>query len=138
MKEIAHKVKFLEPVDVGKIKVERDHYFPNAYIIDLPLDAQPDHAWQDIFDREWRMSRQLWERKIFVIGDKLRLVTTANEIENKLEWIRKIVEQTNKEIDEYNNMAPIEKELCKQIPEENVKECIERIRETLKEVLRAY
>lgn len=138
MKEIARKVKFLNPVNVDKIAVERDYYFPNAFIIDLPLDAPPDHAWQDIFEREWKMSRRLWERKIFVVGDKLRLVTTKNEIENKLDWIKKVVEQTNKEIDGYNQTFRVEKELSKQIPEEEVKECIERIRETLKEVLRTY
>jgi len=136
--KIASKVDFLNPIDVDKVTVERDYYFPNAYVIDLPLNAPPDHAWQDIFERECRVSTQFWERKIFVMGDKLRLVTTENEIEDKLGWIKKVVEQTNRKIDEYNRTFRVEKELCKKIPEEDAKECIERIRETLKQVLRTY
>jgi len=79
MKEIAKKVKLSKPFDVDKITIKRDRYFPSAYIIDLPLDSIPDHIWQDIFERTWKASRHLWDRKLFVISDKLRLVTTADK-----------------------------------------------------------
>ena len=87
MKETVKQVKLLEPVDVDNITIKRDHYFRKAYIIDLPLDSTPDHVWQDIFEREWKSSRHLWDRKLFTIGDKLRLVTTANEIAEKAEHV---------------------------------------------------
>jgi len=126
------KVKLLEPVDANKINITRDHYFSNAYIIDLPLDSVPDHAWQDIFDREWKMSRRLWDRKLFIIGDKLRLITTPNEMEEKLGWIKELIELTNKGIDEYNRIAPIEKQLEKQETLEDERTFIESVRDVLR------
>jgi hypothetical protein len=110
MKQIVKKVKLLTPFDVENITINRDRYFPNAYIIDLPLDSIPDHIWQDIFERTWKSSRHLWDRKLFVIGDRLRLVTTANEFGDKLDWIEQVINETNKNIDEYNRLNQLEKE----------------------------
>ena len=132
MKELAKKVKFSESIDVDKINIVKDHYFPNAYIIDLPLNSIPDHAWQDVFEREWKMSRRLWERKIFVMGDKLRLITTPNELAEKLDWVKQIIERTNKAIEEYNRVAPLEKQLRKQVSVAEEKMVIESIRDMLR------
>lgn len=105
MKEKIKEVKLLKPFDVDKITIKRDSYFPNAYIIDLPLDSMPDHVWQDIFERAWKSSRHLWDRKLFVLSDKLRLVTSVDEFEDKLNWIEQVIKETNKTIDEYNRVA---------------------------------
>jgi len=137
MKEIVKKVKLLRPFDVENITIRRDRYFPNAYIIDLPLDSIPDHIWQDIFERTWKSSRHLWDRKLFVIGDKLRLVTTANEFGDKLDWIEQVIDETNKNIDEYNRLNRLEKETG--IKEEKHRQELwkEKARiETIKETLR--
>ena len=61
-------------IEADKIVIKKDHYFSNAYIIDRPLDSIPDHIWQDIFERQWKSSRHLWDRKLSVVGNKLRLV----------------------------------------------------------------
>ena len=108
MDGIVKKVALLKPFDINKINIKRDRYFSNAYIIDLPLDSMPDHVWQSIFEQKWKSSRHLWDRKLFVIGDKLRLVTSPDNFEEKLEWIEQVIEATNKAIDEYN--AAIEEE----------------------------
>ena len=101
MKELVRKVALLEPADVGTVEISRDHYFPRAYAIDLQLDSIPDHVWQDIFDREWKSSRHLWDRKVFIIGNRLRLVTSLMDIEDKLDWVKEVVARTNSRIDEY-------------------------------------
>lgn len=101
VKELVKPVKILEPVDAATVKIDRDHYFKNAFVIDLPLDSTPDHVWQDIFDREWRTSRHLWDRKLFIVGDKLRLVTSPTDLEDKLDWVKQIVALTNSRIDDY-------------------------------------
>lgn len=62
----------------------------------------PDHIWQDIFDREWKAGRHLWDRKLFIIGDKIRLTTTEEDFEEKLDWIERVIDGTNKAVDEYN------------------------------------
>jgi len=137
MKEIAKKVKLLKPFDVDKITIRIDRYFPNAYIIDLPLDSMPDHVWQYIFEQKWKSSRHLWDRKLFVIGDKLRLVTTVDEFADKLDWIEQVVNETNKGIDEHNLAVEKEKEL--RIKEElkkqklwDQKANVERIKDALR------
>lgn len=135
MKELAKKVNLLEPMDVNKISIQRDHYFPNAYLIDLPLSAIPDHVWLDIFENEWKSSRHLWDRKLFVVGDKLRLITTVEDVEEKIKWVRQIVNQTNKGVDEYNQeinarLSRMEEEIKKQVLEDESK--IEKIREILR------
>jgi hypothetical protein len=105
MKEIAKKVNLLEPIDLDKISIKKDHYFADAYIIDLPIDSAPDHVWQDIFEREWKSSRHLWDRKLFVIADRLRLVTSVSDIDEKLNWVKQVVEKTNRSVEEYNKEA---------------------------------
>jgi hypothetical protein len=137
VKEPCKKVKLLEPIDADKIPITRDHYFKGAYLIDLPLDRAPDHAWQDIFDREWRASRRLWDRKLFIINDKLRLITTPNELEEKIDWIKQLIQQTNKEIDEYNRTAPIEKQLKKNVNLAEEDTVIETVRDVLRTKLGA-
>lgn len=126
MKETVKKVKLLEPININGISIHRDHYFPNAYIIDLPLDSLPDHVWLYIFEREWKISRHLWDRKLFVVGDKLRLVTTEHGIEEKIDWVKKVIESTNKRVDEYNKEVDVhavqaEEEARKQAEEEKAK-----------------
>lgn len=137
VRELCRKIKLLEPIDADKIRISRDHYFKGAYVIDLPLDSVPNHVWQDIFDREWRASRRMWDRKLFIVGNKLRLITTANELEEKITWIKQLIQQTNKEIDEYNQTTPVEKQLKKTtaLAEEKVE--IEAVRDVLKSKLGA-
>jgi hypothetical protein len=141
LKEVAKKVKLKEYVDANTITINRDGYFRSAYVIDLPLDSVPGHAWQDILDREWRASLRLWDRKLFVVGDKLRLVTTLDDIEGKLDWIKQVIERTNEGIDEYNKeinarKAQKEEETHKQIREEQAS--IDSIRASLRKTFGAF
>jgi len=139
MKEGTKKVKLLEPLDVNKIAIEKDQYFHDAYLIDLPLDSMPDHVWLDFFTREWKASRHLWDRKLFVIGDKLRLVTTAYDLEDKIDWIKQVVERTNENLEKYSRAQegrrlPLDEQVKKQIAEkeEEEKARIEAIRSIIR------
>jgi hypothetical protein len=105
MKEIVRKVKLTEPINANGITIMRDHYFSNAYVIDLPMEFAPDHVWQDIFEREWKSSRHLWDRKLFIIGDRLRLLTMATDVEDKLDWVKQVIERTNSQVEQYNQEA---------------------------------
>lgn len=139
MTEAVKKIALLKPFNVDNINISKDHYFRNAYVIDLPLDSAPDHIWLDIFEQKWRSSRHLWDRKVFVIGDKLRLVTTVDEFGEKLDWIEQVIKETNKAVDEYNTAVKMEKELTAKVGSEAQKNMLweERARvETLREALR--
>ena len=114
MKEAAKKVELKQHIDPNTVPVERDHYFRNAYIIDLPLSSVPDHTWQDILDREWKSSMHLWDRKLFVVADHLRLVTTIDDIGPKLDWVNQVIERTNEGIDDYNRTSSAEESLSEE------------------------
>jgi tRNA uridine 5-carbamoylmethylation protein Kti12 len=135
LRELAKKVNLKRDIDAGTVPIKRDEYFLSAYVIDLPLDSVPDHMWQDILDREWKSSLHLWDRKLFVIGDQLRLVTTIDDIEAKVDWVKKVIQQTNKGVDDYNKeteaaQALTEEESHKRVDEERMN--IDTIRETLR------
>jgi len=72
-----------------------------------------------------------------VVGDKLRLVTSVNEIEEKLDWVKQVVERTNKRVDEYNLEAEaratqIGEQMRKRVLEEKAR--VERIRDRLRKM----
>jgi tRNA uridine 5-carbamoylmethylation protein Kti12 len=141
VKEEAKKVKLKENIDVSTLDINRDSYFRSAYFIDLPLDSVPDHAWQDILDREWRASLRLWDRKLFVVGDRLRLVTSIDDIEGKIDWVKQVIERTNQGIDEHNKEikareAQTEEELHSRTAEEKVS--VDAIRDSLRKRLGAF
>ncbi len=99
------KIALLGVVETDGVIIRQDQYFPNAYTIDLQLDLVPDHAWQDMFEREWRTSMHLWDRKLFVIGDTLRLVTTPEGMEEKIGWVKEMIDLTNKKVENFNRQA---------------------------------
>jgi|GEM_PF-605647 hypothetical protein len=129
--EKTQKVKLLKPFDVSKISIEKDLYFSEAYVIDLPLESSPDHTWLDIFDHEWKSSRHLWDRKLSVIGDKVRLVTTEHDFKDKLDWVEQIIDQTNKAVEEHRHMLQIAEQQKERATWDD-RARIERIREMLR------
>jgi hypothetical protein len=110
MSRLGEKVNLLKTMDVDKISIRRDSFFPDAYIIELPLDSQPDYVWQTLFEREWKSSLHLWERKVVVVGSKLVLITTPAQIEEKIDWIKKMVESTNAHVERFNETQQIMEE----------------------------
>ncbi len=100
MELVSRKVNLLKPFDVDSINIRKDEYFADAFIVDLPLDYVPDHVWQDIFDAKWKSSRHLWDRKLYVLGNKLRLITSPDDFGAKLNWIETMILETNKAVDE--------------------------------------
>jgi len=110
MGKSSKKVNLMEPIEVDKIPIRKDSLSRNAYVIELPLDSQPDYVWQVIFEREWKISLDLWERKVVIVGDKLLLITTPTEIEEKIEWLKNVIETTNMHVEKFNQTQRIIKE----------------------------
>ena len=110
MRRPSKKVNLMESIEVDKIPIRKDSFSRNAYVIELPLDSQPDYVWQVIFEREWKFSLNLWERKVAIVGDKLLLITTPTEIEEKIEWLRNVIKTTNMNVEKFNQTQRIIKE----------------------------
>jgi hypothetical protein len=64
-----------------------------------------------------RSSLDFWERKAVIVGKELKLVTTPNNIEEKLVWLEKLVAAANRRVEEYNENIKIRREV-KEIAQE--------------------
>lgn len=107
MGRLGEKVNLRKAVDIDAVSIRRDSFLPNAYVIELPLDAQPDYVWQTLFEQEWKSSLHLWERKVVVVGDKLLLITTPEQIAEKVKWLANIIKSTNKRVEKFNQTQRI-------------------------------
>lgn len=110
MSRLSKIVNLVEPIDVNKIPIRRDVFLTNAYVIELPLDSQPDYVWRTFFEQEWKSSLHLWERKVVVVADKLLLITTPNEIGEKIDWLKRMIESTNMRVERFSQTQQIMEE----------------------------
>jgi len=98
---------------VSKISINAHPNFSDVYVVELPLDSVPDENWRETFEHKWRSSRDLWDRKICLIEDKIKLLTTADYFDEKLDWIERILDDTNKTVKEYSRVIEKESELIR-------------------------
>jgi hypothetical protein len=108
--EPAKKVNIKHPMTMDHVDIRNDPFHPGAYVISLPLDGYPSYAWQTLFDLELWGSLDFWDRKVLIVADQLKLVTTLNNLQEKLNWLDHIVVTTNKRVDEHNRDVKAEKE----------------------------
>jgi hypothetical protein len=104
----------MTPFDTSRICVSQNPTFPDAYIVDLPLDSIPNQEWRDAFDLKWKSSRDLWDRKLLLIDDRVRLVTAADGFVEKLEWVEKTIDETNDAIKDQCRIIGKEKEMIRE------------------------
>jgi len=133
---MAKSVRIVTPFDASKICVSQNPSFPDAYIVDLPLDSMPDQEWRDAFDLKWKSSRDLWDRKLWLIDDKVRLVTTADGFVEKLEWVEKTIHDTNNAIKEQCHIIEKEKEIIREATAKQALQTDMRGSEVIVETLR--
>jgi hypothetical protein len=103
----------MAPFDTSRICVSQNPAFPKAYIVDLPLDSVPEEEWRDTFELKWKSSRDLWDRKLLLVNDKVRLVSTADEFVEKLEWVERTIDDTNDAIKQQLRLIEKEKEMIR-------------------------
>jgi len=129
MRRLGRKVHLTKSIDVDKIRIGRDVFLTNAFVIELPLDSQPDYVWQTFFEQEWKLSLHLWERKVVILGDKLLLITTPTEIKEKIDWVETVIESTNKRVEEFNQAQ-------KSIKDEQTTEELHKHEKTIRDAIR--
>jgi hypothetical protein len=108
--ELAEKVNIKHPFDPAHVDIQKDPFHPTAYIITLPLDANPSYVWHTLFEQELWSSLDFWDRKVLVVGKAIKLVTTRDRVGEKLHWLEGLVSATNKHVEEYNKKARAEKD----------------------------
>jgi hypothetical protein len=106
-------IKFLKPFDANKIVINQHPHFSDVYLVELPLDSTPEDDWKDTFEQKWKSSRDLWDRKLYLVDDKIRLLSTVDYFDEKLDWMQKMIEDTNRSVEEYNKAVEKESEMIK-------------------------
>ena len=112
-RSMAKNVRFMTPFNTSRISVSQNPTFPDAYMVDLPLDSVPNNEWRSAFELKWKSSRDLWDRKLLLINDKVRLFTTAEGFVEKLKWVEKTIDETNNAIQEQYRLIAKEKEFIR-------------------------
>lgn len=110
MAESVKRVNIKHPIDAHNISIKEDPFRHNAYVISLPLDSDPSYVWQTLFEQTLSSSLDFWDRKALVAGRELKLMTTQNDLEEKLEWLEGIVDATNRQVEEHNRKTKWEKQ----------------------------
>ena len=100
----------MHPIDPDRVSIQKDPFYPSAYIIALPLDFEPSYIWQRLFEQELWSSLDFWDRKVIIVGKELKLVTTRDRVGEKLGWLEELVTNTNKRVEEHNREAKAEKD----------------------------
>jgi hypothetical protein len=116
--ELAQKVRIKHPVDPHSITIYKDPFYPDAYIIALPLDSDPSYVWLTLFEQELWSSLDFWDRKVVVLGREIRLVTTRERVGDKLGWLEERVNATNGRVDEYNKKIKVEEQAKETAPKD--------------------
>ena len=131
MTYLSRKVN-LKPIDPEKLKIEKSVLLVGAYVFDLELDSAPDHHWILAFEAELQASRYMRTgTPVAVVGNKLEVLTLPDEIEGKVEWIKGLVDSTNKSIEKYYEQIKQRHE-TEQDKQQKEQETIMRMREALK------
>ena len=108
--ELTAKVSIKHPIDPQNVTIYKDPFYPDAYIIALPLDSDPSYVWLTLFGQELWSSLDFWDRKIVVVGREIKLVTTRERVGEKLGWLEERVNATNRRVDEYNRRVKVEEQ----------------------------
>lgn len=111
MAERAEKVDIQYLVNAKNVVISKDPFYPDAYVISLPLASAPSYVWQTLFEQELRVSTDFWDRKVMVVGSEVKLITTRDRVEEKLSWLESLIVATNKRVDDYNSKVKFEREV---------------------------
>jgi len=97
------KVEIAEIVDIDTETIEVDNSFPGAYAFYIKLSRKPERQWVHMLNFEWDRSVYLMKREIRVLGDRLRLISGADDnIQKHVDFATKLVKKTNARIEEDN------------------------------------
>lgn len=133
MTKFSKKVNLKEPIDPDKLNVKKIDPSKELYAVDFPLDSTPDYIWEKCFERECKIAVLNLQRRVTVFGDNLRLIAPLDEVnKNMIEGIKKLVNATNRCVEEYNKEMK-QKEEMHEAKRKREKEAIEKMRESLKE-----
>ncbi|PYV33973.1 MAG: hypothetical protein DMG22_07715 [Acidobacteria bacterium] len=126
----------IEKVKIKSIdseRIEKDDSFPNAYAFYIELDTAPHAVWEELFLRRYESDWFNLKREMTIQGKEIRVVTAPGEEEHQVDFYRRLVEETNRDAEEYNRDLAQQSELASRVAQSESAEA-QRIRENLKKI----
>ena len=102
------KVVNLKPIDPEKIKIEMVSGSENNYTVWLELDSEPDSVWTRIFYDE--VGKNLQISQVMISVASLSVLTSRDDFKKKIEWLKRIVDYTNQQVEQHNSKVERERE----------------------------
>jgi len=82
--------------------VEKDDSFSKAYAFYIALSETPEPVWVELFMSRYESTFTSLKREMTIQGNRVRVVTAPGEEEDHVRFLRQVVDETNKDVDEYN------------------------------------
>jgi hypothetical protein len=90
----------IKAVDLDR--VEKDDSFSKAYAFYIALSETPEPIWVELFMSRYESTFTSLKREMTIQGSHVRVVTAPGEEENHVRFLRQVIDETNKDVDEYN------------------------------------
>jgi hypothetical protein len=87
---------------VDSDSVEKDNSFSKAYAFYVALSETPAPIWIELFMTRYETTFTNLKRQMTIQGNRVRVVTAPGEEEDHVRFLRHVVDETNKDVDEYN------------------------------------
>jgi wobble nucleotide-excising tRNase len=127
--EFSKKVN-LRPIDPERIKIEIVPGSKDQYNVWFELDSIPDQIWTGIFYTE--IDRQKQMGAAMISEACITVLASADDFKNKIDWIKKLVDFTNQQVEQHNKRAEEEREEQRKTKEKGEAD-IKKMREQLRQ-----
>lgn len=126
----------IEKVKIEKVdseRVEKDDAFPKAFAFYIVLTETPHPIWVELFMSRYEGTFYNLKRGMTIQGCQIRVVTAPGEEASHVEFFRRIIEQTNQALDEYNRQLAEEERVLRRLEDKEAAEA-EEIKERLRKI----
>ena len=121
----------LRPIDPDKLEIIKVSGTKEIFKFNLLLDAVPDSVWKDFFNDELRKKPMPLDSQIDFEGMSIYVLSTPSKINDIIELVKKLVNLTNEQVQQYNKRIGEENEIDRKMNAKD-EEKIKRMREALK------
>jgi hypothetical protein len=121
----------LKPIDPDKLEIMKVPETKETFKFNLLLDAVPDSVWTDFFYDELRKKPIPLDSQIDFAGMSIYVLSTPDKINDIIELVKKLVNLTNEQVQQYNKRIGEENEIDRKMNAKD-EEKIKRMREALK------
>jgi hypothetical protein len=138
----------LKAIDPDALDIRKSSAGEDTFLVELPLDGNPQEDWQTLFEEELKKTVQPFAIAIVekskdsfpmfetnypnnLQGDTISIVTNPKKLHQDIELVMQLVEAVNNRVDRHNKEVNEQNEK-KNLKTKNDKETISEMRDSLK------